>query len=149
VRGGNLIHGWRRAHDAVAEFALGDGGAISNHGVAFQPKADPHFHLESQIARFAHRAANIADLEPVNVPNCLSSFGYCVANRLLHAVVGHADYLDYFVRFIRHRSLLCVRYASFVRDVLPLLLLYSEYPPARKHRAWHTLANYLNVLPQV
>jgi hypothetical protein len=35
-----------------------------------------------------------------------------------------------------------------MRDALPLLLLYSEYPPARKHRASRTLANHLNVLPQ-
>jgi len=82
--------------------------AFSNRGIAFEPKSDPHFHLESRIARFVHRATHTFDLEPVDVPYRLAGLGYCVAHRLLDAVLGHPNNLDYLVRLIRHQTLLCL-----------------------------------------
>jgi hypothetical protein len=69
-----------------------------------EAEADPHLDLELQHVVLLRRAAYVLDIEPIDVVQSLARLGQRVADRLMNALVGNADHVDYFVGLFRHGS---------------------------------------------
>src|SRR5713101_433305 len=73
-------------------------------GSALEAETNPHFDLELQLLA-ANRAADILNLEPVDVAQRLARFAQRVAHGLMDALFRNADYIHDLVGLVRHGCL--------------------------------------------
>src|SRR5229473_1255804 len=69
---------------------------------AFETKPYLEGYLELRLALGIHSSADVLDLEPFEIAQCLAGLFERVAHGLMNALFGYPDHVDYFVGFIGH-----------------------------------------------